>query len=108
METHSLRRTAAVLRITTMKIAELKIAPRQTWSPVSQINPLVCTVKLKGENAIVETVLSEDDMMRMIYLVQGIVADAAKRNVDDFVRQVTSIDATQIDATPPASFATSA
>jgi hypothetical protein len=75
-----------------MKITELKIAPKNTWMPLGDANPLVCTVKLASENAVVETVLHDDHVMQVLLLVQGIVAEAAQRNVAAFVSQVLAIE----------------
>ncbi len=76
-----------------MKITELKIAPKRTWDAVSESNPLVCTVKLASETATVETALHDDQVHQVLLLVQSIVAEAAHRNVAEFVSQVTSIEA---------------
>lgn len=94
METNIPRRTAAILigETDNMKITELKIAPKLSWSSVSADNPLVCTVKLASESAIVETVLHGDQIQQVLMLVQGIVADAAQRNVAAFVSQVMAIE----------------
>jgi hypothetical protein len=75
-----------------MKITELKIAPKLSWQPVGSDNPLVCTVTLVGENAVVETALHDDHVRQVLMLVQGIVADAAQRNVAAFVSQVMAIE----------------
>ncbi len=79
-----------------MKITELKIAPKSSWSAVGSDNPLVCTVKLASENAVVETVLHDDQIRQVLMLVQGIVADAAQRNVAAFVSQVMAIESKEI------------
>jgi hypothetical protein len=79
-----------------MKITELKIAPRSSWQMVGSENPLVCTVKLAGESTVVETVLHDDHVRQVLMLVQGIVADAAQRNVAAFVSQVMAIENKEI------------
>lgn len=76
-----------------MKLTELKIARKHSWSEASATNPLICTVKLSSDHATVETVLSDDDMHAMIKLVQRLVADAAARNVASFCDDVTAIEA---------------
>ena len=76
-----------------MNLTELKIAPQQTYRQVAQDNPLICTVTLKSENATVQTVLHVDQVAMILDLVQRIVADAAQRNVADFVAQVTAFEA---------------
>ncbi len=81
-----------------MKLTELKIARRNSWDDNPVNNPLVCTVKLSGEKAIIETALNDDDLQRMIDLVQSIVADAAKRNVDAFVSEVRQVEAAKAQA----------
>jgi hypothetical protein len=75
-----------------MQLTELKISARNQYRELSAKNPLVCSVKLSSEKAIVETVLHPDQLHQVLLLVQGIVADAAKRNVDEFVSQVTAIE----------------
>jgi hypothetical protein len=79
-----------------MKITELKISPKLSWHPVGSDNPLVCTVKLAGENAVVETALHDDHVRQVLMLVQGVVADAAQRNVAAFVSQVMAIESKEI------------
>lgn len=75
-----------------MKLTELKIGPKHSWASPSPENPIICTVKLSSEHATVETVLSEDQVQKVLALVQGIVAEAAKRNVADFVAQAQMIE----------------
>jgi hypothetical protein len=79
-----------------MKITELKIAPRSSWQMVGRDNPLVCTVKLSSETAVVETLLHDDQIEQILMLVQGIVAEAAQRNVAAFVSQVLAIENKEI------------
>lgn len=83
-----------------MKITQLKIAPSLSFRDVSENNPLVCTVKLASDKATVETVLSQEDMHEMLRLVQRLVADAAERNIAEFVNTVTEIEGSQDN--PPA------
>jgi hypothetical protein len=59
---------------------------------VGRDNPLVCTVKLSSETAVVETLLHDDQIEQILMLVQGIVAEAAQRNVAAFVSQVLAIE----------------
>jgi hypothetical protein len=75
-----------------MKLTELTIQARNKYLDLSANNPLVCTVKLSSDKAIVETALHADQINQVLALVQGIVADAAKRNVDEFVSQVAAIE----------------
>lgn len=75
-----------------MRLTELKIAPTHSWDRPSDENPLICTVKLSSEKATVETVLHPDQVQQVLSLVQSIVAEAAQRNVADFVSQVTAIE----------------
>ena len=79
-----------------MRLTELKIAPTRSWDRPSDDNPLICTVKLSSEKATVETVLHPDQVQQVLSLVlslvQSIVAEAAQRNVADFVSQVTAIE----------------
>lgn len=77
----------------TMKLTELKIAAANSWAKISADNPLVCSVKLSSDKAIVETALSDDDTRQVLRLVQRLVADAAARNVAAFVDEVTAIEA---------------
>lgn len=81
-----------------MKLTELKIAPKYPWQAVGSDNPLVCTVKLSSETAVVETVLHDDQIRQVLMLVQGVVAEAAQRNVAAFVSQVTAIETKEIEA----------
>lgn len=79
-----------------MKITELKIAPSQSWQDPSASNPMVCVVKLKSDKATVETVLSEDQMHQVLMLVKQIVAEAAAKNVADFVAAVSQVEADSV------------
>lgn len=81
-----------------MKLTELKIAARYSWTPVGTDNPLVCTVKLSSDDATVETTLHDDQVRQVLALVQHIVAEAAQRNVAAFVSQVTAIENKEIEA----------
>ena len=76
-----------------MKLTQLVIGPKEPWNSNS---PCVCTVKLASETATVETILSHDDMQRMLDLVQSIVADAAERNVAAFVGAIRTVEADKI------------
>lgn len=78
-----------------MKLTELRIGPKTSWDMKS---PMVCTVKLSSDHATVETILSDDQIQAVLRLVQGIVADAAARNVADFVAQVGAISASAVPA----------
>lgn len=73
-----------------MKITQLTIGPRNSWDAKS---PTICTVKIASEAATVETVLNDDDLNRILDLVQGIVAEAGARNMAAFVDAVRTIDA---------------
>jgi len=75
-----------------MKITELKICPKAPWEVVGRNNPLVCTVKLSSTDVVVQTVLHDDQIEQILMLVQGIVAEAAQRNVAAFVSQVLAIE----------------
>lgn len=75
-----------------MKITELKIAPKAPWDVVGRNNPLVCTVKLSSKDVVVETLLHDDQIKQVLMLIQGIVAEAAERNVAAFVSQVLAIE----------------
>lgn len=83
-----------------MKITELKIAPKSRWASASEDNPTICTVKLESETATVETVLSEEQVRRVLMLVQDIVAEAAERNVKEFVAAVSQIEGQQPKTLP--------
>ena len=73
-----------------MKITKLVIGPRANWDPKSET---ICTIQLASEKATVETVLSDDDLNRVLDLVQSIVADAAERNVAEFVNAIRQVEA---------------
>lgn len=81
-----------------MKLTELKIAPKNSWQAAGVNNPVICTVKLTSETATVETVLTDEQIQRVLDLVQHIVADAARRNVAEFVASVRQIEAPQVIA----------
>jgi len=76
-----------------MKLTELKIAPQNSWGAVGDNNPLICTVNLASDHATVQTALHADQIAMILDLVQRIVAEAAQRNVADFVAQVTALEA---------------
>lgn len=78
-----------------MKLTELKISRRSAWSAAGPGNPLVCTVKLESERAVVETVLSEEDTAALLKMVQRTVADSAAQNIAAFVEHVGAIEAAQ-------------
>lgn len=83
-----------------MKITELKIAPVTRWERASEQNPMRCTVKLESKDTVVETVLSADQMDRVLDLVRNIVAEAAKTNVDAFCALAEQIDHAPVTALP--------
>lgn len=80
-----------------MQLTELTIKARHSWEEVGESNPLICTVKLSSEKARVETALSDADAQKMLDLIQGIVADAAKRNIDEFCAAVSQVEAQKGD-----------
>ena len=77
----------------TMKLTELKIAPRHSWSKVSASNPMVCSVKLESEGAIVESAIPPEEVEKIIALVSQIVTKSVAKNVADFISQVTAVEA---------------
>jgi len=81
-----------------MKLTQLTIGPKHTWSAVSKENPVICTVKLSSENATVETVLNDEQIQRVLDLVQHIVAEAARKNVAEFVASIQQIEAPKVIA----------
>lgn len=81
-----------------MKLTQLTIGPKHTWSPASKDNPVICTVKLSSENATVETVLNDEQIQRVLDLVQHIVAEAARRNVAEFVASVRQLEVPKVSA----------
>lgn len=76
-----------------MKITELKISPSRTWQPVGGDNPLVAVVKLASEKSVIECVLSDDAMRKMVELCADEIASAAKARMDEFAREVLALDA---------------
>jgi hypothetical protein len=58
-----------------MKLTELKIAPRHSWSKISASNPMVCSVKLESEGAIVESAIPPEEVEKIIALVSQIVSE---------------------------------
>lgn len=83
----------------TTKLTKLTIGPRNSWQAES---PVICTVQLNDDKSTVETVLSDADCQRILDLVRVVVAEAAKRNVEDFVHAARAIDAGAKAAAIPA------
>lgn len=81
-----------------MKLTQLTIGPKHAWNIASKENPVICTVKLSSENATVETVLNDEQIQRVLDLVQNIVAEAARKNVAEFVASVRQIEAPKVIA----------
>jgi len=71
------------------ELTNLTIAPKHSWRVADTDNPLICTIKLHSEHAIVETVLSDEDMESILSLVSHLVSEAAVRNVAEFQAAVT-------------------
>jgi predicted DNA binding protein len=80
-----------------MKLISLTIAPRNPWSGVSEKNPLRAVVKLNNKESTVECVLSDDAMRRMLDLCADEIAESARKNVDEFVAAVRTIDGDKSD-----------
>jgi len=76
-----------------MKLTELKIAPRHSWSQISASNPMVCSVKLESEGAIVESAIPSGEVEKIIALVSQIVTKSVAKNIADFVAEVTAVEA---------------
>ena len=68
----------------TTDIASLRIEPRSSWRPVSSENPLVCVVKIRNQETVVETALPPRAMHELLHVIRGIVSDAAMENVNAF------------------------
>lgn len=81
-----------------MKLTELKIAPKHSWQVAGRDNPVICTVRLQSETATVETILNDEQIQRVLDLVQHIVAEAARKNVAEFVASVRQLEAPQVTA----------
>lgn len=76
-----------------MKITSLTIKPNNSWTSVSEDNPLRAVVTLADEKSKVETVIPEHMVQPLLDLVAGIVADAALDNVKSFVASVSAVEA---------------
>ena len=83
-----------------MKITSLTISPRHTWDAPSAKNPLRAVVKLSNDDSTVETVIPDEMMQPLLDMVSGIVAEAAKKNVAEFVAAVSAIEAPDTQALP--------
>jgi hypothetical protein len=75
-----------------MKLTELTIRPQDSWSPVSDKNPLRAVVKIGTDKSVVECVLGDDTMRRLLDLCAMEIARSAERNIRDFVAAVTEIE----------------
>lgn len=75
-----------------MKLKELKIAPRNQYCELSSDNPLIAAVKLKTEYTVVECVLSDDVMRKMLDLCAAEIARSAQERVNEFVAAVTTLE----------------
>jgi hypothetical protein len=75
------------------RIQELTIAPEKTWRAVGDDNPLRAIVKLGDGKSTVETIIPHDMMEPLLDMVSGIVAQAAERNIAEFVAEVSAIEA---------------
>ncbi len=76
-----------------MKLTELKIAPRKSWAKVGADNPMICSVKLQSDDAIVESAIPPEEVEKIIALVSQIVTKSVERNVSDFVQEAKAIEA---------------
>ena len=83
-----------------MKITSLIISPVRSYSDLGPKNPLRAVVKLSDEKSTVETVIPDEMMQPLLDMVSGIVAEAAKKNVAEFVGAVSAIEAPDATALP--------
>jgi hypothetical protein len=75
-----------------MKLTELTIRPQDSWLPVSDKNPLRAVVKIGTDKSVVECVLGDDTMRRLLDLCAMEIARSAERNIRDFVAAVTEVE----------------
>ncbi len=75
-----------------MKLTSIEIKPTNSWSAVSEENPLRAVVKLQSEKSTVECVLSEESMHRMLEVCADEIAEQAKARVSEFYNAVTAMD----------------
>lgn len=74
------------------KLTQLIIGPVTSYLPISKTNPLIAKIKLESEHSTIETVLSEEVMIKILNLCQEEIVNEAKRNVDEFISTVTAIE----------------
>ncbi len=76
-----------------MKLTSLTIGPRDSWSDLSETNPLICRVKLQTDYATVETILNPDCSRRILDICAEEVAQGASDRVNEFREHVLAIPA---------------
>ena len=76
-----------------MQMTSLIIAPEKSYCPVGPDNPMRAVVKLASDKSVVECVLSEETMHRLVSLCAAEIARESATKLAEFCQQVATLDA---------------
>ncbi|NNW55477.1 MULTISPECIES: hypothetical protein [unclassified Roseobacter] len=75
-----------------LKLHSLTIEPRLSYHDVSPTNPLRAKVKLKSDSTIVESILPDDAMERILEVCQVLIVEGADRAMTEFVNSSRALE----------------
>ena len=75
-----------------LKLHKLIIEPRLSYQDASRANPLQAKVKLKSDNIIVESILPDDAMERLLKVCQDLIVEGADRAMTEFVNSIRALE----------------
>ena len=75
-----------------LKLHRLTIEPRLSYQDVSPTNPLQAKVKLKSDITIVESILPDDAMERLLKVCQDLIVEGADRAMTEFVNSSRALE----------------
>ena len=76
-----------------MQMTSLIIAPERSYQPPGPDNPMRAVVKLASDTSVVECVLSEETMRRLVDLCAVEIARESAAKMAEFCQQVATLDA---------------
>ena len=76
-----------------MQMTSLIIAPQQSYRAPAPDNPMRAVVKLASDNSVVECVLSDETMRKLVDLCAAEIARDAAEKLAEFCQQVATLDA---------------
>jgi len=75
-----------------MKITSLIIQPTHTWKSESEENPMRAVVKLASEKSVIECVLDDNTMRKMVALCADEIAKSAQARMNEFAASVATME----------------